>query len=88
MSVFRFQDLAIRLPDTRNLTPIYIISVFAAPQGPIFPSVVSEKALNLYLRAAQDGKISPLATIINRPVWEIHSGIPDGVQVRCVSILQ
>jgi hypothetical protein len=50
VSVFRFQDFSTRLPDTRNLTPDtynlrqQLISVFAALHGPIFPSLVSEKA--------------------------------------------
>ena len=48
--MFRFQDLVIRLPDTRNLKPDTqtlrhcITGALAAPQGPLFPSAVSEKA--------------------------------------------
>jgi len=40
----RFQDFATCLPDTRQLKPIQLISVLAAPQGQLFPGVVSEKA--------------------------------------------
>jgi hypothetical protein len=39
--VFRFQDQAIHLPDTRNLTPLNC--AIAAPLGPLSPGVVSKK---------------------------------------------
>jgi len=48
---FRFQVSGVRerrclilKPGTRHLKPIYIIGMFAASQGLLFPSVVSKKA--------------------------------------------
>jgi len=64
--VFRFQDLATRLPDTRNLTPdTYTVrqlinSTLAATQGPLSRSEVPEKleAFNNYFCAFRGRKFS------------------------------
>ena len=46
--MFRFQDLAIRPPDTRHLKPLYITNVLAAPQGPLFCERRLGKSLGPY----------------------------------------